>query len=37
MSDSRLLDGLTDAELATLRELMWTVADGGCPEEHASR
>ncbi|MFG1846380.1 MarR family winged helix-turn-helix transcriptional regulator [Micromonospora carbonacea] len=37
MSDSRLLDGLTDAELATLRELVWKVADGGCPEQHAVR
>lgn len=37
MSDSRLLDGLTDAELATLRGLMRKVADGDCPEEHAPR
>ncbi|MFI5832671.1 MarR family winged helix-turn-helix transcriptional regulator [Micromonospora sp. NPDC051300] len=32
MSDSRLLDGLSAAELATLRELVWKVSDGGCPE-----
>ncbi|MEU2613939.1 MarR family transcriptional regulator [Micromonospora sp. NPDC007271] len=32
MSDSRLLAGLTIAELATLRELVWKVSDGGCPE-----
>ncbi|MGC5332138.1 MarR family winged helix-turn-helix transcriptional regulator [Micromonospora sp. DT62] len=32
MSDSRLLAGLTDEELATLRELVWKVSDGGCPE-----
>jgi DNA-binding MarR family transcriptional regulator len=33
MSDSRLLAGLTDDELATLRTLMWKVSDGGCPAE----
>ncbi|MFG3704111.1 MarR family winged helix-turn-helix transcriptional regulator [Micromonospora sp. NPDC047670] len=32
MSDSRLLAGLTDEELGTLRELVWKVSDGGCPE-----
>ncbi|MFC4150535.1 MarR family winged helix-turn-helix transcriptional regulator [Micromonospora mangrovi] len=32
LSDSRLLDGLSTAELATLRELVWKVSDGGCPE-----
>jgi DNA-binding MarR family transcriptional regulator len=32
MSDSRLLDGLSTAELATLRELVWKVSDGGCPQ-----
>ncbi|MGW4498001.1 MarR family winged helix-turn-helix transcriptional regulator [Micromonospora sp. NPDC004336] len=32
MSDSRLLAGLTAGELATLRELVWKVSDGGCPE-----
>ncbi|MGN9775440.1 MarR family winged helix-turn-helix transcriptional regulator [Micromonospora sp. H33] len=32
MSDSRLLAGLTDAELATLRDLVFKVSDGGCPE-----
>ncbi|MEV1144783.1 MarR family winged helix-turn-helix transcriptional regulator [Micromonospora sp. NPDC049799] len=32
MSDSRLLAGLTTDELATLRELVWKVSDGGCPE-----
>ncbi|MFG2007760.1 MarR family winged helix-turn-helix transcriptional regulator [Micromonospora sp. NPDC048868] len=32
MSDSRLLAGLTVEELATLRELVWKVSDGGCPE-----
>ncbi|MFC4021103.1 MarR family winged helix-turn-helix transcriptional regulator [Micromonospora sp. GCM10011542] len=32
MSDARLLAGLTDAELASLRELVWKVSDGGCPE-----
>ncbi|QLQ37225.2 MarR family winged helix-turn-helix transcriptional regulator [Micromonospora robiginosa] len=32
MSDSRLLDGLSAAELATLHELVWKVSDGGCPE-----
>ncbi|MFD2763423.1 MarR family winged helix-turn-helix transcriptional regulator [Micromonospora eburnea] len=32
MSDSRLLGGLTTGELATLRELVWKVSDGGCPE-----
>ena len=33
MSDSRLLAGLTTAELTTLRELVWKVSDGGCPEQ----
>lgn len=33
MSDSRLLGGLTTAELATLHELVWKVSDGGCPEQ----
>ncbi|MFR9774864.1 MarR family winged helix-turn-helix transcriptional regulator [Micromonospora sp. MS34] len=33
MSDSRLLDGLGAAELARLRELVWKVSDGGCPEQ----
>jgi DNA-binding MarR family transcriptional regulator len=32
-SDSRLLGGLSDDELATLRTLIWKVSDGGCPEE----
>ncbi|MEH0971796.1 MarR family winged helix-turn-helix transcriptional regulator [Micromonospora sp. CPCC 205546] len=32
MSDSRLLAGLTAWELATLRELVWKISDGGCPE-----
>ncbi|WP_433386822.1 MarR family winged helix-turn-helix transcriptional regulator [Micromonospora sp. KLBMP9576] len=32
MSDSRLLAGLTDQELAVLRELVWKVSDGGCPD-----
>ncbi|MGN9765349.1 MarR family winged helix-turn-helix transcriptional regulator [Micromonospora sp. SD12] len=32
MSDSRLLAGLSGRELATLRELVWKVSDGGCPE-----
>jgi DNA-binding MarR family transcriptional regulator len=32
MSDARLLAGLTDAELATLRDLVWKVSDGGCPQ-----
>ncbi|SCE99109.1 transcriptional regulator, MarR family [Micromonospora coriariae] len=32
MSDSRLLAGLTDRELDTLRDLVWKVSDGGCPE-----
>ncbi|MEH1098758.1 MarR family winged helix-turn-helix transcriptional regulator [Micromonospora sp. CPCC 205561] len=32
MSDSRLLAGLSVEELATLRELVWKVSDGGCPE-----
>ncbi|KAB1128738.1 winged helix-turn-helix transcriptional regulator [Micromonospora sp. AMSO12t] len=32
MSDSRLLAGLTVEELATLRELVWKISDGGCPE-----
>lgn len=35
MSDSRLLGGLSTAELATLRELVWKVSDGGCPERCA--
>ncbi|MFI2712983.1 MarR family winged helix-turn-helix transcriptional regulator [Micromonospora sp. NPDC018662] len=33
MSDSRLLDGLSTAELAMLGDLVWKVSDGGCPEE----
>jgi DNA-binding MarR family transcriptional regulator len=33
MSDSRLLDGLRVAELASLRELVWKVSDGGCPQQ----
>ncbi|MGW5559863.1 MarR family winged helix-turn-helix transcriptional regulator [Micromonospora sp. NPDC003944] len=32
MSDSRLLSGLSDEELSTLRDLLWNVSDGGCPE-----
>ncbi len=32
MSDSRLLAPLTDQELDTLRDLVWKVSDGGCPE-----
>ncbi|SCL67471.1 MarR family winged helix-turn-helix transcriptional regulator [Micromonospora peucetia] len=32
MSDSRLLAGLTLEELSALRELVWKVSDGGCPE-----
>ncbi|MBQ1075900.1 winged helix-turn-helix transcriptional regulator [Micromonospora sp. C31] len=32
VSDSRLLAGLSVPELATLRELVWKVSDGGCPE-----
>ncbi|MFG1777090.1 MarR family winged helix-turn-helix transcriptional regulator [Micromonospora sp. NPDC049048] len=32
VSDSRLLAGLTAQELAALRELVWKVSDGGCPE-----
>ncbi|MEV0156120.1 MarR family winged helix-turn-helix transcriptional regulator [Micromonospora sp. NPDC050686] len=32
MSDSRLLAGLGTDELAALRELVWKVSDGGCPE-----
>lgn len=33
MTDSRLLAGLTDDDLGTLRDLVWKVSDGGCPEE----
>ncbi|SDZ40571.1 transcriptional regulator, MarR family [Micromonospora pattaloongensis] len=33
MSDARLLAALGDDELATLRDLLWKVSDGGCPEE----
>ncbi|TDB73156.1 MarR family winged helix-turn-helix transcriptional regulator [Micromonospora sp. KC721] len=33
MSDSRLLDPLTTDELAILRELVWKVSDGGCPQD----
>ncbi|MFF0656659.1 MarR family winged helix-turn-helix transcriptional regulator [Micromonospora tulbaghiae] len=33
MSDSRLLDGLSTDELATLRDLVLKVSDGGCPQE----
>ncbi|MFJ6196171.1 MarR family winged helix-turn-helix transcriptional regulator [Micromonospora sp. NPDC092111] len=32
MSASRLLAGLTTDELSALRELVWKVSDGGCPE-----
>ncbi|GAB3161588.1 hypothetical protein GCM10027290_68480 [Micromonospora sonneratiae] len=32
LSDSRLLAGLTNEELANLRDLVWKVSDGGCPE-----
>ncbi|MEH1011731.1 MarR family transcriptional regulator [Micromonospora sp. CPCC 206060] len=32
MSDSRLLGALTDTELGVLRELVWKISDGGCPE-----
>ncbi len=32
MSDSRLLAGLTDDDLAVLRDLVFKVSDGGCPE-----
>ncbi|MGI5523092.1 MarR family winged helix-turn-helix transcriptional regulator [Micromonospora sp. CA-259024] len=32
MSDSRLLSGLTDRELGTLRDLVWKVSDDGWPE-----
>ncbi|MGW0218910.1 MarR family winged helix-turn-helix transcriptional regulator [Micromonospora chokoriensis] len=32
MSDSRLLAGLTDEELRTLRDLVWKASDGGCSE-----
>jgi DNA-binding MarR family transcriptional regulator len=32
MSDSRLLAPLSTGELAVLRELVWKVSDGGCPE-----
>jgi DNA-binding MarR family transcriptional regulator len=32
VSDSRLLGGLTDQELAMLHQLIWKVSDGGCPE-----
>lgn len=32
MSDSRLLSGLTDRELSTLRDLVWKMSDGSCPE-----
>ncbi|MEH0825307.1 MULTISPECIES: MarR family winged helix-turn-helix transcriptional regulator [unclassified Micromonospora] len=35
MTDSRLLAGLSTDELATLRELVWKVSDGGCPEQCA--
>lgn len=36
MSDSRLLGGLTTAELATLHELVWKVSDGGCRSSAAT-
>ncbi|SCL16790.1 transcriptional regulator, MarR family [Micromonospora nigra] len=36
LSDSRLLAGLTAEELAALRELVWKVSDGGCPESCAT-
>ncbi|MEW2429142.1 MarR family winged helix-turn-helix transcriptional regulator [Micromonospora sp. NPDC047644] len=32
MSDSRLLSGLSDGELRTLRDLVWKVSDGGFAE-----
>ncbi|MDG4840863.1 MarR family transcriptional regulator [Micromonospora sp. WMMD967] len=32
MSDSRLLSGLTDEELRTLRDLVWKASDDGCSE-----
>jgi DNA-binding MarR family transcriptional regulator len=32
MSDSRLLSGLTDEELRTLRDLVWKASDGGGSE-----
>ncbi|MEV1290077.1 MarR family transcriptional regulator [Micromonospora sp. NPDC049679] len=33
MSEARLLAGLSDDELGTLRELLGKVSDGGCPED----
>ncbi|MEV4823010.1 MarR family winged helix-turn-helix transcriptional regulator [Micromonospora sp. NPDC049274] len=33
MSDSRLLAGLTDEQLRTLRDLVWKVSDDGRPEQ----
>ncbi len=33
LSDSRLLAGLSTDELSVLRELVWKVSDGGCPED----
>ncbi|MGK5742111.1 MarR family winged helix-turn-helix transcriptional regulator [Micromonospora sp. URMC 103] len=36
MSDSRLLAGLTTAELGVLRDLVWKVSDGGCPPERGA-
>lgn len=36
MSDSRLLSGMSDEELSTLRDLVWKVSDDGCPESCGS-
>ncbi|GIJ78599.1 DNA-binding transcriptional regulator, MarR family [Micromonospora phaseoli] len=33
LSDSRLLAGLDTEELAVLRDLVWKVSDGGCPQD----
>ncbi|GAB3861092.1 hypothetical protein GCM10029963_65040 [Micromonospora andamanensis] len=33
LSDSRLLTPLNNEELAALRDLVWKVSDGGCPED----
>jgi DNA-binding MarR family transcriptional regulator len=35
MSDSRLLGGLSHDELVILRDLVWKVSDGGCPDAWA--
>ncbi|MDG4796367.1 MarR family winged helix-turn-helix transcriptional regulator [Micromonospora sp. WMMD1082] len=32
LSDSRLLTALSTEEVAALRDLVWKVSDGGCPE-----